>query len=126
MAINPYAQYQENSIKTASGPELTLMLYDGAIKFCNIAVEEIEKKNPAKAHENIIKAEDIILELKITLNKKYPIALEMDRLYDYIYDTLIQGNIHKDTEKVKEACGLIRIYRDAWKIAMKTATNEKK
>ena len=84
MVANPYATYQQNSINTASGPELTLMLYNGAIKFCNIAVEAIEKKNVAKAHENIIKVENIIEELRSTLNKKYPIALEMDEIYEYI------------------------------------------
>ncbi|WP_054739614.1 flagellar export chaperone FliS [Cellulosilyticum ruminicola] len=120
MVGNPYAKYQENSINTASGPELTLMLYNGAIKFCNIAVEAINNKNVAKAHENIIKVENIIMELRATLNKKYPIALEMDQIYEYIYEILVQGNIKKDPEKVEEACKLIRTYRDAWQIAMKS------
>ena len=120
MLGNPYARYQENSVKTASGPELTLMLYNGAIKFCNIAVEAIENKQVAKAHENIVKAENIILELRVTLNKKYPIALEMDQIYEYVYETLVQGNIKKDPQKVQEAGNLIRQYRDAWHIAMKS------
>lgn len=99
MVGNPYAKYQENSINTASGPELTLMLYNGAIKFCNIAVEAINNKNVAKAHENIIKVENIIMELRATLNKKYPIALEMDQIYEYIYEILVQGNIKKRSRK---------------------------
>lgn len=119
MVSNPYAQYQKNSVNTASGPELTLMLYNGAIKFCNIAIDSIEKKDIPRAHENLIKAQDIIMELRITLNKKYPIAIEMDQLYDYIYDTLIQANMKKDINKIQEACGLIRNYRDAWQEAMK-------
>ena len=119
MVSNPYAQYQKNSVNTASGPELTLMLYNGAIKFCNIAVDSIEKKDIPRAHENLIKAQDIIMELRITLDKKYPIAIEMDQLYDYIYDTLIQANLKKDISKIQEACGLIRNYRDAWQEAMK-------
>lgn len=119
MVNNAYAQYQQNSINTASGPELTLMLYNGAIKFCNIAVESIEKKDIQKAHVNLIKAQDIIMELRITLNKKYPIAKEMEQMYDYIYDTLIQANMKKDINKIQEACGLIRNYRDAWHEAMK-------
>lgn len=119
MVSNPYAQYQKNSVNTASGPELTLMLYNGAIKFCNIAIDSIEKKDIPRAHENLIKAQDIIMELRITLNKKYPIAIEMEQLYDYIYDTLIQANLKKDISKIQEACGLIRNYRDAWQEAMK-------
>nr|WP_302599115.1 flagellar export chaperone FliS [uncultured Cellulosilyticum sp.] len=120
MVANPYATYQQNSINTASGPELTLMLYNGAIKFCNIAVEAIEKKNVAKAHENIIKVENIIEELRSTLNKKYPIALEMDEIYEYIYKLLVEGNMKKDTQKIEDACSLIRTYRDAWQVAMKS------
>ena len=119
MVNNPYAQYQKNSVNTATGPELTLMLYNGAIKFCNIAIDSIEKKDIPRAHENLIKAQDIIMELRITLDKKYPIAIEMDQLYDYIYDTLIQANLKKDISKIEEACGLIRNYRDAWQEAMK-------
>ncbi len=120
MVANPYATYQQNSINTASGPELTLMLYNGAIKFCNIAVEAIENKNVAKAHENIIKVENIIDELRATLNKKYPIALEMDEIYAYIYKLLVDGNMKKDAQKVQDACMLIRTYRDAWQVAMKS------
>lgn len=119
MAINPYQKYQENSIATASGPELTLMLYNGAIKFCNLAIDEIEKKDIPKAHESIIRVQDIILELRITLNKKYPIALEMERMYDYIYDLLIKANIEKSIDKLEEAKVLIKNYRDAWQEAMK-------
>lgn len=121
MATNPYLKYQQNSIATASGPELTLMLYNGTIKFCNIAVEEIQNKNIPKAHENIIRAQDIILELRMTLDKKYPIATEMEQIYDYVYDLLVNANIKKDINKIEEACGLIRNYRDAWQEAMKVS-----
>ena len=124
MIYNPYQKYQESSIKTASKEELTLMLYNGAIKFCNIAIEAIEKKNVARAHENIIKVENIIIELRETLNKKYPIAQEMDVMYEYIYRILTEGNMKKDKAKIEEACGLIRIYRDAWQEAMKIARRQ--
>ncbi len=121
MVLNPYQQYQNNSVNTASKEELTLMLYNGAIKFCNIAIEAIENKNVPRAHENIVKVENIIMELRVTLNKKYPIAQEMDKLYEYIYWILTEANMKKDKAKVEEACNLIRIYRDAWQEAMKIA-----
>ncbi len=120
MVANPYAAYQQNSVNTASGPELTLMLYNGAIKFCNIAVEAIGNNNVQKAHENIIKVENIIDELRATLDKKYPIALEMDEIYQYIYKLLVEGNMKKDAQTIEDACSLIRTYRDAWQIAMKS------
>ena len=53
---NAYAQYQNNKVLAASPAELTLMLYNGAIKFCNIAEAAIEKKDVDKAHTNIVKA----------------------------------------------------------------------
>ena len=119
MVNNPYAKYKENSINTATGPELTLMLYNGAIKFCNIAVESIKEKEVQKAHDSLIRVQDIILELRTTLNKKYPIASEMDQLYEYIYDTLVEANLKKDIGKVEEVCQLVRNYRDAWQEAIK-------
>lgn len=119
MTLNPYEQYKNNSILTASGPELTLMLYNGAIKFCNLAREAIMNKDIQKSHENIIKAENIIDELKFTLDKKYPIAEEMDRLYTYIHQLLVQANIKKDIQKLDDALELIREFRDTWQEAMK-------
>ena len=63
MAVkNPYAAYANSKVMTASPAELTLMLYDGAIKFCNIAIMGIEEKDIEKAHNNIIKVERIINE----------------------------------------------------------------
>ena len=95
------------------------MLYNGAIKFCNIAVESIKDKEVQKAHDSLLRVEDIILELRATLNKKYPIALEMDQLYEYMYETLVEANLKKDAGKVEEVCQLVRNYRDAWQEAMK-------
>ena len=121
MVTNPYNKYQENSISTATGPELTLMLYNGGIKFCNIAIEGIQQKNVQKAHDHILRAQNVIDELRATLNKKYEIANEMDELYEYINKLLVEGNKQKDVQKIEDACLLIRNYRDAWQIAMKKA-----
>ena len=57
---NAYAQYNNNKIMTASPAELTLMLYDGAIRFCNIAESAIDANDIQKAHTNIIKVQKII------------------------------------------------------------------
>ena len=76
--------YQKNSIQTASPAKLTLMLYDGAVKFCNIAAEAMEAGNIEKTNLNIQKAEKIIIELRTTLDMKYPVAIEFEKVYDYI------------------------------------------
>ena len=118
MATNPYQAYQNNSIMTASGPELTLMLYNGAIKFCNQAKEAIETKNMQKAHENIIKVENIIDELRGGLDKKYPIASDMDEMYIFINELLVKANFKKDDKLLEEAKYLIKEFKDAWQEAM--------
>ena len=79
-----YDQYVRNKIMTASKGELTLMLYDGAIKFCNMAVMCIEKKDVSGAHTNIKKTEAIIEEFQATLDDKYPVANDFKKVYDYI------------------------------------------
>ena len=111
---NAAKMYQQNSVKTASPARLTLMLYEGAIKFCNIGLEGIAERN-----NNIIKAEKIIVELRATLEMKYPVAKEFDRVYDYIYRRLVEANMKKDAEILKDALGHIKTMRDTWKEVMR-------
>lgn len=120
MAVNnAYAQYNNNKVLTASPAELTLLLYEGAIKFCNIAMMGIEEKNIQKAHDNIKKAQAIIEELQATLNHSYKVAEDFDNVYRYIYDLLVQANMHKDKEILERALTEIRGMRDTWKEVMK-------
>lgn len=118
---NPYAQYNNSRVMTASPAELTLMLYDGAIKFCNIALTAIEQNDMMAAHTNIVKAENIITEFRETLDHKYPVAKDFERIYVYIYDKLVEANIHKDPVALNEALRQIRGMRDTWKEVMKKA-----
>ena len=115
-AINAY---QKNAIMTASKAELTLMLYDGAIKFCNIALSGFEKKEYEKINTNLKKAQAIITEFRATLDCTYPVWEDFERVYDYIYRCLIDANIHKDEEKLQEALKYIREMRDTWKEVMR-------
>ena len=116
-----YTAYANNRIMTASPAELTLMLYEGAIKFCNIAIVAVEQKNIQKAHENIIKVERIIEEFRATLNHKYPVAEDFENVYKYIYDRLIEANIKKDKEILEEVLKHLRTMRDTWKEIMQKA-----
>lgn len=121
MAItkNPYAAYTNSKIMTASPAELTLMLYDGAIKFCNIAIMGIEEKNIEKAHNNIIKTERIIREFRDTLDHKYPVAEDFDRVYEYLIRRLHEANIQKDAAILEEVLKHLRTMRDTWKEVMR-------
>lgn len=118
MALNPALAYKNNSIQTASPADLTLMLYEGAIKFCNIALGALEKKDYVKTNENIIKAERIINEFRATLDFKYPVSKDFDLIYDYIHWVLVKANVKKDAELLTEALNRIREMRDTWKEIM--------
>lgn len=124
MAINQaYAQYNRNKIMTASPAELTLLLYDGAIKFCNVALLGLEQKDMEKVHINITKAEDIIVEFQATLNHKYAVAEDFDKIYKYIYELLVEANIKKDRELLERALSELRGMRDTWKEVMAKTKN---
>lgn len=125
MAMNAAAAYKDSKILTASPAELTLMLYDGAIKFCNIALLAIEKNDLEKANNNIIKAERIISEFRATLDFKYPVAKDFDVVYDYIYSRLVDANIKKDAAILEEAVEYIREMRDTWKEVMRLTKSTK-
>lgn len=122
-AYAQYEQYNKNKIMSASPAELTLMLYDGAIKFCNIAIMGIEQKDIQKANTNIKKVQRIIDEFRATLDMKYPVAEDFDRVYRYLLDRLLQANIQKDKEILEEVNTHLHTMRDTWKEVMKRAGN---
>lgn len=121
MVKNAAQAYGARKVETASPAELTLMLYEGAIKFCNIAMGAIEKKDYEKANLNIQKARNIIVELQSTLDHKYKVAEDFDIIYDYIFRKLVDANMKKDSEVLEEALNQIRDMRDAWKEIMRLA-----
>jgi flagellar protein FliS len=120
---NPYAAYANNKIMMASPAELTLMLYDGAIKFVNIAMDAIDQKDVEKAHNNIRKADLIIEEFQITLNHKYEVAKDFDQVYKYIRERLLWANVKKDKEILEEVQEHLHTMRDTWKEVMKKTNN---
>ena len=120
-ANQAYAEYNRNKVLTASPAELTLLLYVGAIKFCNIAIIGLEQNDMEKVHNNIIKVENIIEEFQATLNHKYSVAEDFDKIYKYIYNLLVEANIKKDKELLEQALNELRGMRDTWKEVMAKA-----
>ena len=116
---NSALAYRNNAIATASPGDLTLMLYDGAIKFCNMGLIALEKNDMDAAHTNIIKAQKIIIEFRSTLNFDYPVAKDFDNAYDCIYERLVMANVKKDPVLLEEALGFIRDMRDTWREVLK-------
>ena len=118
---NPYAQYANNKVTTASPAELTLMLYEGAIKFCNLAKKDMEAGEHGNAIGNVQKARNIIVELQSTLNFKYPVAKEFDLIYTYIFNLMVEVTTKQNQEALEEILVQLRELRDIWKQVMKLA-----
>lgn len=116
MAVsNPYQSYQQNSVNTASPGELTLMLYNGCLKFIHQAKKAIMDKNVEAKNTNIQKAQNIIQELMVTLNMDVEVSQNMMSLYDYMNRRLMEANIKNDTGILDEVEGLVTEFRDTWK-----------
>ena len=118
-----YSAYANNKISTASSADLVLMLYEGAIKFSNIAIVAIENKEIEKAHQNIMKVQNIIQEFQITLDYKYATAKDFNEVYTYLLRRLREANVKKDKEIMEEVLKHLRTMRDTWKEVMRLTKN---
>lgn len=116
MALNnPYQAYQQNSVSTASPGELTLMLYNGCLKFIKQARQAIQQKNTQEKNLNLQKAQRIIQELMITLNPEAAVSESMMSMYDYINRRLVEANISNDLAILTEVEEYVTEFRDTWK-----------
>jgi len=120
MTRNPYQKYQQAKVTTANPAKLVLMLYDGAMRFMNTAVSALEEKDFKTAHANIVKAENIFLELISSLKVDAgPIAENLFRLYKFMNFRLVEANSEKNADKVREVIELMKPLRDSWAEMMK-------
>ena len=117
--------YRQQRILNAPPEHLTLMLYNGCLKFIDDGRAFLEQKNYEEANNSLQKAQRIISEFRLTLNFDYEIAHQLLPLYNYIYDRLVEGNIKSDLAQIDEAKGIVTELRDAWFQAMKSARLEK-
>lgn len=115
---NPYQSYQQNSVNTASPGELTLMLFNGCIKFIMIAKKAIKDGKIEEKNTNLIKAQNIIRDLMVTLNMDIAISKDMMNLYDYINRRLIEANLKNDISMLNEVEELVTEFRNTWKEAI--------
>jgi len=112
---NPYQAYQQNSVTTASPGDLTLMLYNGCLKFIKQAKQAIVDKKVEEKNTNLVKAQNIIREFMVTLNMDYEISKSYMQMYDYILNRLIEANVKSDIEILNEVEGYVIEFRDTWK-----------
>lgn len=120
---NPYQAYQQNSVLTASPQELTLMLYNGCLKFIKLAKRALTENQFQEKHTNIIKAQAIVQELLITLNTDIEISKSMGQMYEYMHYRLIEANMKNDLDALIEVEGYVVEFRDTWKQVMELAKN---
>ena len=123
--VNAAEEYRRQQILNAPPEQLTLMLYDGCLKFIDEGIEAIEAKKYEAANTSLQKAQRIISEFRVTLNMEYEISHQLLPLYNYVFDRLVEGNMKSDTAPVNEAKEIISELRDAWAEAMKKARIEK-
>ena len=123
--VNAAEAYRQQRILNAPPEQLTLMLYNGCLKFIDDGKEAIDNRDYEAANNYLQRAQRIISEFRLTLNFDYEISHQLLPLYNYAYDRLVEGNIKSDNKKVDEGRRIISELRDAWVEAMKTARTEK-
>lgn len=107
--------YKQNSVTTASPGDLTLMLYNGCLKFLYKAKSAIQDKDIQEKNINLQKAQAIISELMSTLNMNIEVSKNMMALYEYMNTRLVEANIRNDISIIEEVEGLVTEFRDTWK-----------
>ena len=125
MVNNAAEAYKRQQIMTATPEALTLMLYNGCLKFIDEGIQSVKDKKWEDANTSLQKAENIISEFRITLDMDYDISKQLMPLYNYTYDRLVEGNMKSDVTMLEEARSIIKELRDAWAQAMKKARQEK-
>lgn len=125
MINNAAEAYKRQQIMTATPEALTLMLYDGCLRFMKEGKDAMEQKAWEQSNNAIIKAENIINEFRVTLKMEYEISHQLMPLYDYVYNSLVEANMRSKPEKIEECIGIIKELRSAWAQAMIAARKER-
>jgi len=116
--MNPLRSYKETQIKTAAQGKLILMLYDGAIKFLNLALESLGSQHRRfdTVSANLIRSQDIITELMVSLDfdRGGEIAKALFSLYLYMNRRILDGNIRKEAQPLEEVRTILADLREAW------------
>jgi len=121
MNTNPYMKYQQTAVQT-SGPQLLLMLYDGAIRFTRAGIEGIQKRNVQQSNDNLIKAQRVIHELVASLNFEYELSHNLAQVYEYMIHQLIQANTLKETPPAQDVLNHLLELKATWGTAIRRSS----
>jgi flagellar protein FliS len=110
--------YQKAAVSTLDQKKMIVLLYDGAIKFLSIAMNKMNGGDAYEAHTNLIRGKSIVAELLASLDMDAggDIAINLQRLYAYMFNTLIDANMERDVNRVQEVIELLKQLREAWKV----------
>jgi len=117
--------YKNQQILTAPPEQLTLLLYNGALRFLNESIQALEAGDLPKAHNANLRVQDIVREFMATLDMSYEISKNWAALYEYVVHCLIEGNIKKDIQQLHNARTILEEMRNTWQEAMKLAHQSK-
>lgn len=124
---SPYNPYQNNQVITSSPEKILLMLYDGAINFSKMAIEQLQRQDLAGKGKYLGKAQAIVTELMNTLNHEIgkDLSKQLEQLYLYLIDEFTQANLHNSVESLENAVKILTILRDGWTEAVEIAKKER-
>lgn len=117
---NPYQTYQKQAVTTSKPEDLTFMLYQGMVKFIRLSKIALQNQNIEEAHKNNLKAQDILIELMVTLKDGFSVSKPLNSLYDYMKRRLIEANMRKDIAILEEVEGFAVELMETWASAMKS------
>ena len=115
--------YKETGIKTASQGQLIIQLYKGAIKFLNLAEKQINEQNFLEANEYMIRVQDIVNELRYSLDhdKGGEVSKNLEALYDFMYRSLVKANMKNDLELLDRVRNMLLELLESWQEVQKKA-----
>jgi flagellar protein FliS len=114
---NPYQCYRQNSVTMATPEELVVMMYKALERFIRQSAVYIEQGDVEGANNALLKAEDIIDALRVSLNMDIGISRQLTSLYDFLKDSLINANVKKDAGLLTEVLEMVTGLREAWEQA---------
>jgi len=111
-----HAAYRQVNVETASQGKLIVMLFNGAIQRAEEAKRQLDKGKIEGVHNNLVRAQEIIAELRGALNMQAggDIAASLDRIYEYYQHLLIMGNLRKEVGPIDECVAGMTQMRDTW------------
>ena len=121
-----YTAYRNTSIQTADQRTLILMLYDGLLRFLQKSIVKMEARDVEAAHNYLVRSREIVAELLATLRpeKAGAIGANLKRLYVYAFHRIVEANLRKDPEIVREVIKIVSTLREGWMNARSAAARE--